>query len=66
MGFLFLFFFYFLFLIEVPVSKRFVRNPEGGTMFIGEDQVPSIDESKYVKGEVKAGKDKQSCQHKVK
>ncbi|CAO3634948.1 unnamed protein product [Cunninghamella echinulata] len=40
---------------NVPVSKRFVRNPEGGTMFIGEDQVPSIDESKYVRKEVKAG-----------
>ncbi|KAF1798627.1 hypothetical protein V8B55DRAFT_1523901 [Mucor lusitanicus] len=40
---------------DTPISKRFVRNPHGsGTVFVGEDN-PAVDESKYVKCEVKAG-----------
>ncbi|KAF7729434.1 hypothetical protein EC973_004413 [Apophysomyces ossiformis] len=38
---------------DTPVTRRFVRDPEGGTKFIGEE--PTIDESKYVRKEVKAG-----------
>ncbi|KAL7318974.1 hypothetical protein PS15m_002155 [Mucor circinelloides] len=40
---------------DIPITKRFVRNPHGsGTVFIGEEN-PPIDESKYVICEVKAG-----------
>ncbi|KAI8642413.1 hypothetical protein BD408DRAFT_416469 [Parasitella parasitica] len=39
-----------------PIVKRFVRNPhDSGTVFIGDDTNPPIDESKYVKCEVKVG-----------
>lgn len=38
-----------------PINRRFVRDPNGtGTTFIGEEEL-QVDESKYVKSEVKAG-----------
>jgi phytanoyl-CoA hydroxylase len=37
-----------------PISRRFVRSESGGTTFIGDDEL-DIDESKYIKSEVKAG-----------
>ncbi|KAG0165068.1 hypothetical protein DFQ28_009093 [Apophysomyces sp. BC1034] len=38
---------------DTPVTRRFVRDPAGGTMFVGDQ--PTIDESKFVVKEVKAG-----------
>ncbi|KAI8082902.1 phytanoyl-CoA dioxygenase domain-containing protein 1 [Halteromyces radiatus] len=39
---------------DVPVTNRFVRNPNGGTTFIGDSDL-KVDESKFVRMEVKAG-----------
>lgn len=40
---------------DTPIIRRFVRDPHGsGTIFVGEENQP-VDESKYVKCEVKAG-----------
>ncbi|ORZ11861.1 hypothetical protein BCR42DRAFT_420772 [Absidia repens] len=41
---------------DVPVTRRFVRDPNGGTTFIGDkEEDVKFDESKYVRKEVKAG-----------
>jgi hypothetical protein len=41
------------------VTRRFVRDLNGGTTFIGDkEEDVKIDESKYVRKEVKAGKEK--------
>ncbi|SAM05600.1 hypothetical protein [Absidia glauca] len=41
---------------DVPVTRRFVRDLNGGTTFIGDkEEDVKIDESKYVRKEVKAG-----------
>lgn len=38
-----------------PITRRFVRDPNGsGTVFIGDEEL-QVDETKYVKSEVKAG-----------
>jgi phytanoyl-CoA hydroxylase len=38
-----------------PIDRRFVRAPGGGTTFVGGPEL-EVDESKFVKAEVKAGK----------
>ncbi|KAI8335333.1 phytanoyl-CoA dioxygenase domain-containing protein 1 [Chlamydoabsidia padenii] len=41
---------------DVPVTRRFVRDPNGGTTFIGDkEEDVKIDDSKYIRKEVKAG-----------
>ncbi|KAI9311225.1 hypothetical protein BX666DRAFT_2032242 [Dichotomocladium elegans] len=40
---------------DTPITRRFVRDPKGsGTTFVGDENF-TVDESKYIKGEVKAG-----------
>ncbi|CEP09665.1 hypothetical protein [Parasitella parasitica] len=42
--------------LNTPINKRFVRNPQGsGTIFVDNGENIPIDESKYIKCEVKAG-----------